>query len=351
MSSNTFKFGFDVMIEKGICPRPVKVTTWKDEASLDRCQEPLKYMADVLCGLSLLRLNPNLSCPVTSGKKKSDADFCETAWTALDPNFELWKRSRDRVSALHREVPKWSGKAITDFEKRFTTTLEAAFLPNGIDVRALCDLIDDVGALESHHRSPLIYNFGLQFSPAFTQRLHGLYSFLYNLRCLVALDHNAHVDDPSVEAVKVDSLTDYIPKADYVVSDALLYWRFTKLSHPFTHGKNSDVKVDNLFVEPMRKAFHAASHNACHLIENLPQPFLEKLGATDLEEALHLVQMDWLLGSEAGLLFRIREELFGLQSGYEKVFWHDLQGTPAKKAFNLSIGFKLHLKDFATSAA
>jgi hypothetical protein len=168
---------------------------------------------------------------------------------------------------------------------------------------------------------------------------------LFHLRSVVAVDWNAHVDDPSHEAVHVDSITDYIPKAEYVVNDAIMYWQFLKLSHPFVAGKNSDVKVEKLFVEPMRKAFMTSMHNACYLIDHLPKSFIERMGPGELEEALYLVQMDWLLGSEAGLLFRIREELYGLQNGYEKIFWHELEGHSKKKAFNLSLCFELKESD------
>lgn len=346
--SSQFRFGFDVVIEKGVCPRPVSLKAWQEPEAFERCQAPFKYMADVLCGLALLKLNPNLSGPVS---KKVNTPFAQKAWASLEPSLEIWKRSQDRVQSLHNESPKWDAKSCAEFEKKFTESLQASFTPNGIDLKNLWSLIDMIGSLESRNKSPLIYNFGLRFSPGFTEQLHALYSFLFNLRSLVAVDWNAHVDDPSHEAVKVDSITDYIPKADYVVSDAMMYWNFLKLSKPFVSGRNSDVKVEKLLLEPMKKSFHASSHHACHLIEHLPQAFLEDLGPSDLEEALYLVQMDWLLGSEAGLLFRVREELFGLQNGYEKIFWHDLQGAPRKKSFNLSIGFVVDEKDFGARAA
>lgn len=85
----------------------------------------------------------------------------------------------------------------------------------------------------------------------------------------------------------------------------------------------------------MAKAFQKYSHNACHLIDHLPESFLNALNPVDLEEALYLVQMDWLLASPSGLLFRIREELFGLQEGYTKVMWKDCQPDPRASAHKL----------------
>lgn len=345
MARTSFKFGFDIVMEKGACPRPVAIKTWNTPERLEKTAptKPFKYMADALCALSLVRLNPNLACPARP--KSHDTSFCEQAWTTLDPHFELWHRSQDRVQALHNQVTKVDPKACAEFESSFNAALESAFTPEGLNLRALHELLDTIESFEGRKKAPLLYNFGLKFSPAFTQRLHYVYSLLFHLRSIVAVDWNAHVDDPSHEAVRVDSITDYVPKADYIVNDALLYMHFLKFSHPFVAGRTSDVKVEKLLVEPMKNAFRSVSHNACHLVDNLPKTFLEKMSPVELEEALYLVQMDWLLGSEAGLLFRIREELFGLHNGYEKIFWHDLQGPAPKKAFNLSLNFELSESD------
>lgn len=347
---SSFKFGFDIVMEKGSCPRPVAIRAWDSPEKFPTAPHaPFKYMADALCGLSMVRLNPNLSCPAQ--KKKNDPSFCDEAWNHLDPHIELWKRCQDRVQALHHEVPKIDGKTCADFEKDFNEILDSAMKADGVDLKTLWGLVDTINDLESRKSSPLLYNFGLKFSPGFTQKLHWMYSLLFHLRSVVAVDWNAHIDDASHEAVKVDSITDYIPKAEYVVQDALLYWNFQKLSHPFVAGRTSDVKVEKLLVEPMKRAFQQSSHNACHLIDHLPKSFLNRLSPSDIEETLYMVQMDWLLGSEAGLLFRIREELYGLQNGYDRIFWHDLQGAPAKKAFHLSLCFEISGKDFDQKAA
>lgn len=348
---SSFKFGFDILMEKGPCPRPTAVKAWTKAERFEKAgsQKPFKYMADALCALSLSRLNPNVACPVKTGRP--DASFCDQAWMSIDPHFELWKRSQDRVQSLRLEVRKVDAQTCAEFEREFSAALDKCLTPDGIDLKGLWPLIDSISHLESKRYAPLLYNFGLRFSAPFTQKLHYLYSLLFNLRSVVAVDWNAHVDDPSHEGVSVDSITDYIPKADYVVNDALLYWKFTRLAHPFVAGRSSDVKVEKTLVEPLKKAFHEESHNACHLIDQLPKTFLEKLEPTELEEALYLVQMDWLLGSEAGLLFRLREELYGLQNGYEKIFWHDLQDGPVRKAAHLSLSFELSEGDFFREAA
>lgn len=349
--SSSFKFGFDIVTEKGVCPRPsaVKVWTKADRFEKGGAHKPFKYMADALCGLAMTRLNPNIACPVQV--PHADASFCDRAWQAIDPHFELWKRSQDRVQSMRLEVRKVDAQTCAEFEQTFNALLEKSFTKDGIDLKGLWPLIDAINHLETKRYAPLLYNFGLKFSPAFIKKLHHLYCLLFNLRSVVAVDWNAHIDDPSHEAVRVDSITDYIPKADYVVNDALLYWKFMQLAHPFVASRASDVKVEKLLIEPMKKAFQTGSHNACHLIDHLPKSFIEKLEPSELEEALYLVQMDWLLGSEAGLLFRLREELFGLQNGYDKIFWHELQGGPVHKGAHLSLSFELSENDFSHEAA
>lgn len=305
-------------------------------------------MADALCGLSLIRLNPELQCPVSHPARPQE--FCADAWKALDPHWALWERAQDRVQSLAKSAKKVSPATTQQFESWFLETLQESMTPTGVNLTRLLDLVDQFNELETKKNAPLLYNFGLQFSAGFREKMHTLYSFLFHLRSVIAVDWNAHVDDASHEAVKVDSITDYLPKAEYIVNDAVLYWNFKKLAHPFVAGRQSDVKVEKLLIEPLHQAFRASSHNACHLIDHLPESFLKSLGPFELEETLYLVQMDWLLGSDAGLLFRIREELFGLQNGYEKVFWPDMVSRHSHQAFNLSLSFQLGESDFRPSS-
>ena len=93
--------------------------------------------------------------------------------------------------------------------------------------------------------------------------------------------------------------------------------------------------------ETLEKSFKAYSHNGYCLIESLPKSFLKSLPTAELEESLYIAQMDWLLGTDAGLLFRIREELFGLKEGYDKVFWPDLADKPVQKQTHLSVSCEL----------
>lgn len=344
MAKSLLHFGFEIVMDRGAIPRPVALRFPQKQATNQ--PKPFKYMADALCGLSLLQIHPN-------GAKSFNApeSFCSDAWSRLEPHWEMWQRSRERVLAVHAESPKTDRRRGGEFEKFCHDVFKECFHGDHVDLRGLWKLIGPINDLEGRKNSALIYNFGLSFSNEFCRQLCALHSFLFHLRSLVAVDWNAHIEDATHEALSVDSITDYLPKAEYIVNDALLYWHFRKLSRPFSEGSESDVRVEKRLIEPMMKTFRQTSHNACHLIDNLPNRLFEELEGVELEETLYLAQMDWLLASEAGLLFRIREELFGLQDGYEKIFWHDHHGAAPRKAVNLSVGFHLTDADLGASAA
>ncbi|MGZ3771352.1 MAG: hypothetical protein ACXVCP_16380 [Bdellovibrio sp.] len=325
MKHKSLRLGFDVTLEKGTTLKPLKVQFWSNEENYNKFKptEPFKYMADALTGLSLIKLNHYIKSPVAT--PKMDYAFACDSWKALDPHIELYDRSQPRVRALQSHIAVVNPSICAEFENHFNEQFETVIKPWGVDLTALWPLLDNLTWLETKMNTPLLYNFGVNFSKPFMDKLHTLFSFLYHLRSLVAIDHNAHIEDQSHDGVKVDALTDYLPRAEYIVNDSLLYWNFKKLSQPFSGPKAPDSRVENLLVNPLEKIFQKFSHNACHLINNLPKTFLASLNPIELEEALHLVQMDWLLGSPAGLLFKIREEIFALQSGYEKIFWKDAE--------------------------
>ena len=279
-------------------------------------------------------------------------NFCAEAWRALDPHYELFQRTTARVNSLKDQAPKADPKLVAALENSLTEIITNVQKPWGLDLKELFAMNDAIAHFENKSGTHLIYNFGLHFSKDLNEKLLQIFSCLFHLRSLIALDYNAHTHDATFEAVKVDAISDYLHKPDYVVHDALLYLNFKRLSQPFAAQKN-DTRIDKLLVAPMQKAFEQYTHNAYFLVEQLPKSFLTSLNHSELEDALYMVQTDWLLGSEAGVLFKIREELFGLEYGYEKIFWHDLEKRPTFKAGNLSICCEVDDSDIfgGTSAA
>lgn len=336
MKSEKIQLGYEVNVETGPIAKPVSLEFWKNPTDHEKWTQttPFKYMADALVGLSLVKLNDYIKSPLMS--PHMSYGFCQEAWRALDPHYELYHRSTARVQALQQHAPRIDAKLVEKMERSLDEIITHAQKPWGIDFKELFAVNEVLSYFEDKSDTRMIYNFGFTLSKTFNEKLHALFSCLFHLRALMALDYNAHIQDATFEALKVDTISDYLHKPDYVVNDALLYMNFKRLSHPFA-AKREDTRVDKLLVSPIQKAFEQYTHNAYFLVEQLPKNFLASLSHSELEEALYMVQTDWLLGSEAGLLFKIREELFGLEYGYDKIFWPDLHRRPSFKAANLSI--------------
>lgn len=335
MKKNATYIGFDISMERGGLPRPTKLNLWRDQSIFqkEKPSTPFKYFSDALLGISANYLH------AWAHNRTEDKDTVTLlqAWKNLEPHFEMSLRSEERARSLNKQVKAIDPKILKSFETNFNGQMKEAFSSEKLDLKSFWLLIESIDSLEEQIKAPLLFNFSVAFSAEFNMRLQMLFSLLWNLRTLVAVDHNAHIEDPSHEAICMDSICDYLPKSDYVVNDALLYYNFKKLVLPFSMGKTSDIKIEKLLVAPLEKAFHQYSHNASYLIDHLPQSFLASMNPMDLEEALYLVQMDWLLGAPAGLLFKIREEFFGLQNGYEKIFWPSWDNGNLKKPMQLSV--------------
>lgn len=309
--------GFDIFTQTGTLARPQKIVFW-DDAKFKNTQPeaPFHFAADALVGLSIVHLNKHLQNPFVT--PKMNYAFAHESWQALEPHHELFTRSQPRVQALRDSLRLEPLTSSNPFERAFSEGVESALEGWGVDLARLPEILETIEHLETQEERPLLYNFKLRFSRETVAKMHYLHSMLFNLRAMMAMDFNAHLQDATHEAAKVDSISDYLPKADYVANDELLYWTFKRLKDEMPKGTQ----------EQMAKAFFSYSHNGAALIESLPKSFLKQLGREELEEALYLVQIDWLLGTDSGLLFRLREELYGLAEGYEKVFYPDLIGRP-----------------------
>jgi hypothetical protein len=285
---------------------------------------PMKYMGDALVGLSFLKLYHHTAKHFTNSSHFTNPNLVQDSWLALDPHHEIYNRTQPRISALKKSMKNFDPKDISAFENSFEQIVSAAFDGHQMHFNELFALIDSIAHLEDKIDSPLLYNFRLTLDRKTIEKMHSLYSLLYHLRSLVAIEYNNHTTDPSQEAVKMDAITDYLPKPEYIVNDALLYWSYKKACHKYSSGAKRDAHFETHFMAPMDENFQNFLHNGSRLVENLPKSFLNNLKNEELYNGLHLTQMDWLLGTEAGLLFKIREELFGLRDGYDNIFWQDI---------------------------
>jgi hypothetical protein len=154
MKKQKIRFGFNILTESGPLPKPIAVHVAEAQSDT-QFSKPLKYMADALVGLSLIRVNPNLQCPLNSGGLPVEA--CHEAWHHLDPHHTLYKRSEDRVQALKAKVPFVDPKLVAGFEKSFIDTLNTACHSDGVDLKDLWPLLDTITYLEGKISSPLLF--------------------------------------------------------------------------------------------------------------------------------------------------------------------------------------------------
>ncbi len=348
MKTLSLQMGYEIKTAAGPVLKPTEIKIWDQSSRFSEFtpQAPFKFMNDALIGLTFHKMNGFKNLTFT------DRVFAEQSLKALDPYFELYQKSAAKLkpitNAVKIENPKNYALACENFEKQFSDFWDQTITQAEISFQFFGKALAIINSFEDQLGAPFIYNFSVKFSESFTEKLVCFYSLLFHLRTVIALDHNAHVEDTVFETLKCDSITDYLPKADFTTNDAMLYWQFKKLSTPFVGHKDRDVRIEKLFVDPLERAFFQYNHNACALIDQLPKSLLTSSSQTELEEVLHCVQMDWLLGTGAGLLFRLREEAYGVVHGYDNVFWADATMAKNKKSSSLKICFELNEADVFT---
>ncbi len=296
MKKNQFQMGIEIKTKSGSVLKPLQLQFWDFNSSTPPSglptqftnmtpESPFKYFTDAILGLCYHKMNDYKFLNLEEKK------FVAQAYRSFDSYSELFSKSTPRVKSL-RKSAQTDAIQYENFEKQMTEIWEKTFHHKNVQFVNLNEALDCMSNFENILEKPFLYNFSIQFSESFIEKLICFYSFLFHLRALVAVDHNAHVDDTSFECVKCDSISDYLPKSDYTVNDALLYWQFKKLSTPFVGHKDKDTRIEKLFVDPMMKHFNQYNHNACCLIDHLPKSFLNSLTQVELEEALHHIQIN-----------------------------------------------------------
>lgn len=326
--------GCDITTEEGPVLRPTRIEFWKPETYRTKTPErALHYKADALMNLALVHLLPQLQNPFSS--PEMNFSTCNRVWKNLDPHYHIFEKSQDRIKSFSTEPVKKIESHLQFFERNMSEVLESAQHNLQFEITPLHTIIDSINFLENKLSKSLLFNFDVKFSSAFSEKLHYFHSFLFHLRALIASDYNSQVKDLTFQGIKVDSVADYLPKADYVANDAILYYNL----------KRRQDRLPQAIFNEMMEDFYKYTHNAVCLIEALPENFLKSMSHHGVEEALYFVEMDWLLGTDAGLLYRIREELFGLKEHYENVFWPDLAGQKSHKAHRLEVSFRFNNED------
>jgi hypothetical protein len=179
-SMATKVFSFDLKLEKGPILKPYLFEV-KPAAKDHKQEKPLKYFSDILASLSFYNLNKSLGNETTTTLENA-----VDVWRSLEASYEMYGRSRKRVLSLHEQAVKCSDDVLKNFEKKFDACLKDIFKKDKVNLKDLYLVNDMIDYLEDHLRKPLLFNFSASFSAEFQQRLLFLYSFLWNIRSLVA---------------------------------------------------------------------------------------------------------------------------------------------------------------------
>jgi len=347
MKPFSFTMGYEIKTTFGPVLKPTQFQLWDQTSRFSDFtpHEPLKFMNDALVGLHFKKITLFKNTP------EKEIQFINESLNNYCPYQTLFQASSHKINERFKTQKMSPTPESEEFEKQWFSFWSKNDFSNGINFNVFSELFNLITKFEEKTKKPLLYNCSIKFSDKLNEHLVSFYSFLFHLRTIVALDHNAHVEDSCFEALKCDSITDYLPKADFTTNDALIYWQFKKLSTPFVGHKDKDVRIEKLLVEPLQRAFDQYNHNACFLIDQLPADYLAQHSNSELEEELHSVQMDWLLGSSSGILFRIREELYGLSHGYDQIFWTETTQLKAKKPTSLKICFEMDERFLTTKKA
>ena len=345
--SNSTNFNLSLNFEVNLnsdavgTPNSLNVLDKKD-SNVINFNPSYKFLNDLICGLQFHKMND------FSFLNLQEKSFAHKALLELDPYHQIYSKCSHQLKSTLSSFEKTDltkKLPIENLEKTLNDFFQSTFSTRRFQFKSLFPLVELINQFEEELESPLIYHFSLKLKPELIEKLTSFYSFLFHLRTIVALEFNQSTDDSAFENLKCDSISDYIPKSDFTVNDAILFWQFKKLSTPFMGHKDKDSRIEKLLVKPLERAFFQYSHNACALITQLPESYLSQLSLSQLEEQLHNLQMNWLLGSASGLLFRIREELYGLTEGYANIFWPEISAVRKKSAATLNLQVDFCEKD------
>lgn len=292
--------------------------------SADPNQAPLPYFTDALLGLSAYNLS--LRCQDYSASSEEER-LVSNLWQGLEPMHEIYNRSFQRIKLLLHNKLSIPSEAELKFEKSMNEILRSSCKSDGIDLVELLHLIDSLDYLETKRNQPFLFDTNIHFSNSTMDVLHTLNSLLYNLRALTAIYYNSKRKEPLYESLHLDSIKDYFHAPDLLTNDTMLCHQFIQLKQKGQLTGGGEIHLE--------KGFKTFLPHSYQLIQSLPESFFTNQNSEQLEQSIYSFQIDWLLGTPSGLLYRIREELNGLREGYEQTFWPELINTEAEEVVSV----------------
>jgi hypothetical protein len=282
-----------------------------NQNSKAQLQLPFPYYTDALVGLAA---NKVVGLGNDTSFQSANNALCALLWEKLEPMHSVYQRSYERLKPLLETKYSPLSKS---FESDIKDILKDSCEDGKIDFQSLTELVNAISFLEKKIDVPLMFNRSLALPHGILDILHTLYSLLYNMRALIAMEYNAHIEEMCYDGLKLDPISDYISSIENNVNESLLYYHWNALNQHQPHSSTH-------FIDSMEQAFRNFTYHGHQLTKALPKEFFKQKQIDVIEQGLFMFQVDWLLGSPSGLLFRLKEELYGLKETYEKIFWTDL---------------------------
>ncbi len=210
--------------------------------------------------------------------------------------------------------------------------LRQAVSSEGVDLRVLTGLRDDIKKFNDSLSSSLVLNFGLRLSSDIRGRLQEIYYLLYGVRKLVAQRYNMAVGGDPERIITTNPTDDYFSKLggnlDILVSATTT---LSPVQIKLIDKKRITKRSASLLSEQSKKKMGLIDFDDC-----LPEPHDEIFENEDIEateKGLSDLGCAWLHHSDAGLLFRTGAELDAIAKGYE-YFWPQLKEEATPCGFN-----------------
>ncbi|GEM_PF-3472695 len=320
---------YKITAEKNDIARPLALEILSPSGESLPYIEPLKYHSDALVGLNLSLLQ----MPSKQRLTHENYYFLEH----LDPHIALKhsrlvniqnpvekKHSHSTLSPIHN-------KTLSTFFESFYSILNHNNKSQQLNLQGLTEIIPLIDNLESSLKKPILFNTSLNITEQLAFDASLLANLLFNLRALVINDYNHQISDPSFESLRVDSVYDYLSKLDSISNDALLYAQFKRL----------EAQIPSLVAQRLKDAFFNYTSMGVTLIDSVEKSPAYYFSQQDPWDSLNKFQLDWLFGTHAGILYRLREELHGIKQGYHNVFYSDLSPDIKQQNYYWQIHCKL----------
>ena len=179
--------------------------------------------------------------------------------------------------------------------------LRQAVFGEGVDLRALSGLCDDIDKFNDSLSSPLLLNFDLRLSSDIRGRLQEIYDLLYGIRKLVAQRYNIAVGGDPERIITTNPTDDYFS----------------------VFGGNLELHVRATMTIPTEQNEEMGLIDFDDYLPEHHSEIFEDEDTEATEQGLCALGYAWLHHSDAGLLFRTGAELDAIAVGYE-YFWPQL---------------------------